>query len=267
MRRGVRDDPTALSGCVRRLPKRVHGNAHERLAARGRHVRCRESAQAADCELSSSRIVNRLGFDPLHSNAIRELHHRRAPCTRASAVAAGRIPRCGIHFDTFGELRRRLRRLLQQRDVCIRLEQALPALGTVGDVPGDDLHGSLQAKTPAWGRRRRCPRGRATRRPRSVLTDPRPRVSPHQSRGRPPPCKCPRPEGRGRARRARHGPIPTDSVVPQVHRPPVSGRPDRRRSPNPPGRTPRPRPTRTAPDCPPAGATEDRARSPRPTSG
>ena len=32
---------------------------------------------------------------------------------------------------------------------------------------------------------------------------------------------------RGRARRAHHRPVPTGSVVPQVHRPPVSVRPDR----------------------------------------
>ena len=73
----------------------------------------------------------------------------------------------------------------------------------------------------------RSRRGRVTRRTRPVDGASTARLSP-PSRAHPPPGKAPRAEGRVRARRGRHRPVPTGSVVPQVHRPPVSGRPDRR---------------------------------------
>ena len=57
------------------------------------------------------------------------------------------------------------------------------------------------------------------------------------------------------------------NVGPASASPRPTGTSSGRRSPNPPGRAPRPRSTRTAPDRPPAVAAEDRAPPPRPTSG
>ena len=62
---------------------------------------------------------------------------------------------------------------------------------------------------------------------RGPLTAPRPRVSPLRRAPIRRQAKSPGAEGRVRARRARHRPVPTGSVVPQVHRPPVSVQPDR----------------------------------------
>ena len=90
--------------------------------------------------------------DPLHLDPIRELDHRRSPRAQASGVRTGRVPRCGIHCDTPRDLRRCFCRLLQQRDVGIRLEQPLPAFRAAGDVPGDDLHGAQTGRgRPAQG--------------------------------------------------------------------------------------------------------------------
>ena len=74
---------------------------------------------------------------------------RRPPA--AFSVRPGDAPGIGADGDAPDDLRRRFAGLLQERQVRVRIQQPMPRLVLVGNVPGDDLHGAPPASLAVDG--------------------------------------------------------------------------------------------------------------------
>lgn len=143
--RGVRDDPAAAGGAMRALPDCVHGDDHERLYARRRHVRGRDRTRTADGELSRDCFLGRFRRDPLHFDAVGK------PCDSRAARPSFQSrspPGLGINVDWTGKILGRPASLLKKSEVDVHICQVMPGSLHAGYVPGHEPSANVPTFLP-----------------------------------------------------------------------------------------------------------------------